>query len=351
MKIVFCWPTISGYMAACWRELSRRPGVELFVLAFPTTPGKYSAFEPGLLEGIPSRMLDQSERFDYPLSRDILMEQAPDVLFISGWQHKPYFRAALDRRIPAGRRIMIIDAAKKKTLRQLAAQTVFPFLLRNIDGVFVPGERSWPYARAIGFREADIYRGTYGIDWTGRTDVHTQRQNAANWPRAFLFAGQYIPRKGVDLLLRAYADYRSSVTDPWPLHMCGTGPLLPQGAAGVVDHGFVQPEELRRRQGDAGVFVLPSRSDAWPLALVESCAAGLPVICTEACGSHVELVRQFHNGIVVPTANVGALTGAMRWMHEHHDRLPAMGRAARELAAAYSTERWADRILAACTPG
>ena len=36
-------------------------------------------------------------------------------------------------------------------------------------------------------------------------------------PHSFLFVGRFIPEKGVDTLLEAYAMYREIATDPWPL--------------------------------------------------------------------------------------------------------------------------------------
>jgi hypothetical protein len=35
----------------------------------------------------------------------------------------------------------------------------------------------------------------------------------------------------------------------------------------------------------------------------------------------------------------------MAWMHEHHARLAEMGRAAREFAAPYAAEKWAERFV------
>jgi glycosyltransferase involved in cell wall biosynthesis len=69
----------------------------------------------------------------------------------------------------------------------------------------------------------------------------------------------------------------------------------------------------------------------------------LPVICTEACGSAVELIRPYYNGIPVATGDPDSLASAMRWMHDHSDRLPQMGRRGTELAAAYSAQAWAQR--------
>ena len=65
MKILFCWPTISGYMAACWRELAGRADADVFVLAFPRSAGKYSPFATDLMHGIPSRLLDEQVSAEY----------------------------------------------------------------------------------------------------------------------------------------------------------------------------------------------------------------------------------------------------------------------------------------------
>lgn len=354
MKLVFCWPTISGYMAACWRELARRPGVELFVVGLRRAPGKHSDFQADVMEGVPSHLLDDEERSSYRRIRDIVRAQTPDALFLSGWQHRPYVPLAFDPAVRDVRRFMMMDTALRRDARQRVGRLAARAYLSRMEGVFVPGERSWQYARWLGVPESHIHRGTYGVDWAGLAPLWDRRVGAPNgWPRAFHFAGQYLRRKGVDLLAAAYDAYRQRVTDPWPLVACGRGPegSALEGRPGVTDRGFVQPEAMTEIRAKSGVFVLPSRFDAWPLALVEACAAGLPVVCSEACGSAVELVRSHHNGLIVPTGDAGALADALVRMHRAYDRLPAMGAASRELAAAYSAERWADRVLSACAVG
>lgn len=351
MKIVFCWPTISGYMAACWRELAGRPGVQPFVIGMERARGKYSNFQPSIMEGIPHYLLDPSERSSYRRVRELVTAQAPDVLFLSGWQHKPYVPLAFDPALHGVRRLMLIDTPLDGGLRKRLGRLALRPYLTRMEGVFVPGERSWQYARWLGVPERRIHRGTYGADWAGVAPLWERRAGAAaGWPRTFLFTGQYLRRKGVDVLAEAYAAYRDRIPDPWPMVTCGRGPAgaVLEGQPGITNRGFVQPAEIARIRAETGVFVLPSRSDAWPLALVEACAAGLPVVCSDACGSAVELVRPYHNGLMVPTGDAAALADALLWMHRAHDRLPEMGRASRELASAYSAQRWADRILEVC---
>jgi glycosyltransferase involved in cell wall biosynthesis len=154
------------------------------------------------------------------------------------------------------------------------------------------------------------------------------------------------------VLVYGYRMYRELAAkageDPWPLTCCGTGPLahLLEEQPGIENLGFVQPDAMRQQMTRAGVFVLPSRYDPWPLAIVEACAAGLPVIATEACGSTVELVRPEYNGFLIPTGDAQALADAMLRAHQQLDRLPEYGIRANQFAAAYSAQVWADRMMA-----
>ncbi len=141
--------------------------------------------------------------------------------------------------------------------------------------------------------------------------------------------------------------YRDAVDEPWPLRTCGSGPLREQftQTEGIEDFGFVQPADLPEHLVESGVLVQASLDDAWPLTIVEACAAGLPVVCSEACGSSVELVRPYHNGLIAATEDPISLANRLLWMHTHYDELETMGVRSGQLGAAYSAERWADRVL------
>lgn len=57
----------------------------------------------------------------------------------------------------------------------------------------------------------------------------------------------------------------------------------------------------------------------------------------------LQLERILLNGYVFPSGQVDCLTQALLWMHHHTERLSDMGIASRAYAAAYTSERWADR--------
>jgi L-malate glycosyltransferase len=90
---------------------------------------------------------------------------------------------------------------------------------------------------------------------------------------------------------------------------------------------------------DADLFVLPSRSEAFPNGAIEAMAAGLPVVAC-ATGGLLDLIQDDRTGILVPPGNVHALGAALRSLIEAPARANAMGDAAHEFVQQrYSFER------------
>jgi len=341
-KVVFCWSDISGYMAACWRALHQLPEVEVFVIAFQTGPE--SAFADQIMHGIPCTLLDTKARHNADLVKQLVLSQKPDVVVLCGWFHKPY------RQLPSAREmrdvafVMGMDTPWWGTWKQQLAPILLRSFLKCIDQVVVTGERSWQYAWRLGVPTRHISRGLYGIDYHAWSLLGEARQQT-QWPRSFLFVGRYTEAKAVDVLVEAYQQYRRLVTDPWPLICCGQGPLSSrlEAQSGIDNRGFVQPDVMPMIWQNAGAFLLPSRFDPWPLALVEAAAAGLPIICTDACGSGVEVVRSGYNGMVIPADDIVMLTKALVQIHQRHNELPLWGARSQQLAAPYAAPVWAER--------
>lgn len=344
MKVVFCWSVISGYMAACWRELARRPGIDLHVIAHRSHGA--TAFNDSLLDGLSHRYLAPTEYHDAQLIRKLVEAEKPDVVAMTGWWLPGYRALVHAKTLGSVRFVMGVDTPWRSEA-QFLTRFRYGRSLRRFDHFFVTGERSWQYVTRLGVAADRVSRGMYGVDVNGLRCALTAR-SASEWPKRFIFMGRYAREKGLDVLVPAYAKYRTMVADPWPLVCCGRGPDGPllADSPGITDVGFLQPHELIPLLAESGAFVLPSRFDPWPLALVEAAAAGLPIVCSDACGSAVEIVRPYFNGFVVQPDSAAALTHALRSIHQQHAVLPLWGRRAAEFAAAYSSELWADRWIA-----
>lgn len=84
------------------------------------------------------------------------------------------------------------------------------------------------------------------------------------------------------------------------------------------------------------VFVLCSRTEGYSLALVEACAAGLPIIATDV-GGNKEIVAHGVNGLIVPPAAPEQLAAAMATLCGDAAMRQAFGAASLDFAAREGT--------------
>jgi glycosyltransferase involved in cell wall biosynthesis len=342
LSIVFCWPGISGYMAACWRALAAQPGVRVAILSTPS-----SKFVDSIVADLDCHVMTSEQEGSRDFVEGWVSQRKPDVVFIGGWAVGSFRALARAKQLAGVPFILGLDNPWQATLRQHLAPMILRGYLSRFSTLLVPGERGWQFGKRLARASIPVVKGLYGIDVDNLTNCLAERNRSPKgWPKKFLFVGRYEHVKAIDTLVEAYRLYRRAVADPWPLTCCGAGPLgsLLVDEAGVTDAGFIQPPDQPAVWRDHGVFVLASRMDPWPLVIAEACAAGLPIVCTDACGSAVELVRQYFNGIVAPTESADELARGLTWMHRNCHLLPTMGQRSQEHAAAFSADMWATRF-------
>lgn len=98
-------------------------------------------------------------------------------------------------------------------------------------------------------------------------------------------------------------------------------------------------EDIPALLAAADVFVLPSRSEAFPNGAIEAMAAGLPVVAC-AVGGLLDLIETGRTGILVPPSDPEPLAAALRALCEDPARAHAMGlEARREVRSRYSFDR------------
>jgi glycosyltransferase involved in cell wall biosynthesis len=141
-----------------------------------------------------------------------------------------------------------------------------------------------------------------------------RNQNA----RYLLAAGRLTSQKGFDLLIAAFS--RITLHHPtWHLVIAGEGSersaLTTQVAElGLADRihllGFCNDPQVLMQQAD--LFVLSSRYEGMPNALLEAMAAGCPCISFDCETGPAELIEHGVNGWLVPPADDAALAAALK---------------------------------------
>lgn len=129
-------------------------------------------------------------------------------------------------------------------------------------------------------------------------------------PKMVLSIGQFIPRKGFDILMEAASKLEEDVG----IYIVGGEPteeyLRMQNdldLSQVHFVGFQKKDVLSKYYRAADVFVLPTREDIWGLVINEAMSYGLSVVTTNRCVAGLELVENGVSGYIVPVEDADAL--------------------------------------------
>lgn len=191
--------------------------------------------------------------------------------------------------------------------------------------------------RFSSLRESDLLRSVVSIEDKQKIrDALGMKEE-----KIVLAVGQFIPRKGFDILLSSFIGMGKDIG----LYIVGGEPTE-EYISFVRDHnlsnvhfvGFKTKLELAEYYCAADVFVLPTREDIWGLVINEAMAYGLPVITTDRCNAGLELIEDGKNGFIVPVDSSEKLVKAVINCFENLDIMSAL---ALEKISEYTIEQMA----------
>jgi glycosyltransferase involved in cell wall biosynthesis len=172
-----------------------------------------------------------------------------------------------------------------------------------------------------------------------------QYQEAKNKSKRLLLVAALTPRKGITYLLEALNQIREKRED-FILDIVGDGTNRDEyeklarktGLNRIVKfHGLKTKRELAEFMQQCDFFVLPSLWENLPCVLIEAMACGKPIIATNV-GGIKEIINE-KNGILVPSKDVGALTGAIEYMLDNYQNYSI------QEIAQYARERFSYEVV------
>lgn len=129
-----------------------------------------------------------------------------------------------------------------------------------------------------------------------------------------LAVGQFIHRKGYDILIRA----ASQLSNEYGIYILGGTPdedyitlCRSLNLQNIRFLPFQKKDSLDEYYSAADVFVHPTREDIWGLVINEAMAKGLPVVTTNRCIAGLEMIEENLNGKIVPVENAVLLAEAI----------------------------------------
>jgi glycosyltransferase involved in cell wall biosynthesis/GT2 family glycosyltransferase len=315
------------------RELDRR--------GYPVTIVCMQRFGP-LIKEIPHTVRVVRQPWWAPL---LDLPAGPAVL-ISGDTNTETGFATLWRAASGDRRWLVAPHVPPEPDRPIYSRPLTA-AMRRADGFIALAQRHWdmltPHHR-LGGRP---FIAPNGVAVTGEP---SPRARTAGEPPHLVMLSRIVVHKNPHLLIEALAGLADV---PWKLSIFGDGPDRERLQAAT-------PAELRDRVhwrgwspgpgpalAEADLLCVPSRSEAFPLAILEAMARAVPVAASAICA--VPEILDFGGaGFVVEPVSASGWRNQLAEILADPDALPAVGRRGLErLRKHYTVEAMTDAYLAA----
>ncbi len=179
---------------------------------------------------------------------------------------------------------------------------------------------------------------------------HVGEIRAAHDPqtKVVVAAGRLARQKGFDRLVAAWAIVAKTHPD-WRLNIFGHGndaslqsKIDKRQLTGVVTlHGFTN--EPYERFAESAIYAMSSRSEGFPMVLLEAMGCGLPLVSFDCPTGPADIIQNGTNGLLVPNGDIKGLAAALNQLIEDPSLRRRMGAAGVELAKEYAPIRVAAR--------
>ena len=149
--------------------------------------------------------------------------------------------------------------------------------------------------------------------------------------------GRLVWAKGHEDLIAAFAAVAKQVPNAYAL-ILGDGVLYPDLMRHIIDArledrcillGHCEPQQVLRILKASDVFVLSSRSEGVPFALLEAASAGLPIVATR-CGGVPDVLTDGVEALLVAVGDVQAIAAGILALYHNRERAQKLGAQARE---------------------
>ena len=258
------------------------------------------------------------------------------ALFYLKVHHVPYYMET------DGGRIKADEIGIKKDFKK--------FLISGAKGYFSPSAGADDYLAYYGADRTKICRYPFTSlkqsdllkrPLTEKEKEYWKSKLGVQEQKMVLGVGQFIYRKGWDILMQAAADLPEQV-----------GVYLVGGRATQEYLGLKEKLHLKHvhfvdfqtKEGTAAyykaadLFVLPTREDIWGLVINEAMGYGLPVITTDQCVAGLALVENGKNGYIVPVGDTSQIAKHIHEILDHPEIQSAMSKESLRRIQPYTIE-------------
>lgn len=248
-------------------------------------------------------IMKQSSSAWCPSVKRYLKKGIYDVIIVGGYSTPTgvwAIRCLNRRKIPY---LINCDGGFVPKKENLIKYSIKKYLLSGASGWLSSGKLTDQYLVHYGAKREMIFRYPFTSLWEKEILLRPlsiaeknryKQELGISHSKMLLSVGQFIPRKGFDILLEAAAQLETNceiyivggqINDEYQ-HLLDKYHLK-----NIHFLPFMLGESLKKYYLTSDIFVLPTREDIWGLVINEAMAAGLPVVTTDRCAAGVELLE------------------------------------------------------------
>jgi glycosyltransferase involved in cell wall biosynthesis len=269
------------------------------------------------------------------------------LIYICNRREKKYLQLA---RYARKRGTIIIGQSDEQLyggLRQYIKKVFSYFLYRRyFDYMFVPGYFQYEFMRYLGFKKEKILIGAYTANISLFDDFY-HRNNVIGDKRTkrLLYIGRLEAEKGIELFIKALSKIDHSYN--FKFVVIGNGSLknILSSYSFIEHYPFMDQPTIVNLLSDIDFFVLPSNYEPWGVVIHEMAAAGIPIICSDACGARASFVFNNYNGFIFKNNSLDSIIGVLKEAYViPKERMLEFKRRSNELAKSITPDLWGETI-------
>lgn len=273
-----------------------------------------------------------------------------DMIFITAFHTPTGILSLLTLKFKRIKYIFEMDGAFPQTKENPIKYLLKKFLIKGAQRYFSPCKETDAYLEQYNvpknliirypfasYKEADILTAPLS---TKEKEI-IKSQLGIKEPKIIISVGQFIPRKGHDILIKALKLINDSNIG---CYIIGDKPSNEYMALKekyklynlhFVD--FMNQKDLAKYYQAADIFTFPTREDIWGLVVNEAMSNGLPVITTNRCNAGLEMINT-QNGYIINVEDSKELANKILYLLNNNEKRISMSHYAIKTAKQYSIE-------------
>ena len=347
-----------------------QPVFKEFTQLYPQTmvyTGRWSGFIPGFENSFKVEIVGKTQIIEIAESSNVgytpnvayvspaivnyLLKFKPQVVFTIGFSIWTILILLFK---PWGKWQVIIayeGSSPKVDYRDSKIRTIIRRILINFVAAFITNNnRGKSYlTEFLGVKSSSVFARPYEVP-DAKALLRKQKNLDANElelsQTVFLFIGQIIPRKGINLLLEACTILQEKNYHNYSLLIIGEGSQRAElelftKNQNLSDNvhwlGQVKYDNLGSYFGIGDIFILPTLEDTWGMVVLEAMAFGKPVLCSKWAGAS-EMVLDGENVYVFDSNYPQELAELMISFIDSPELTKSMGEKSQELISQHTPQ-------------